>query len=287
MAMSLSRLCSTRMSAGRDPAARPKHCLSRVRVSNPEFGRCDRISSRGRCRRSPFSKPSGAAWSRAAAPSFFTSWHWIGTLLAASARSKRPDLLRGSLRGETVALALLGAKLVRRRHGLIRSRSLFLNETGDPDYDMTIEHNGLLVAIATSPGRDRCSDRVVRRTARARRTNSTSAARCSRCPAMASRGAGSTGSRSWFQAIGSSWSRLVGERRRALSRSQQQRTSAAAARDPAISRDSGSCSWTGGDRCARRATFLPSSRNCTRHLAAAGASRMRSAGHSSSRSISS
>jgi hypothetical protein len=35
---------------------------------------------------------------------------------------------------------------VRRRHGLIRSRTLYLNETGDPKFDMTIEHNGLLVA---------------------------------------------------------------------------------------------------------------------------------------------
>ena len=43
----------------------------------------------------------------AAAPSFFTSWHWIGTFLTALPESKRPDLLRGSLRGETVALALM------------------------------------------------------------------------------------------------------------------------------------------------------------------------------------
>jgi CelD/BcsL family acetyltransferase involved in cellulose biosynthesis len=82
----------------------------------------------------------------AAMPSFFISWHWIGTFLTALPEGKRPDLLRGSLRGETVALALLGAKLVRRRCGLIRSRTLFLNETGDADYDLTIEHNGLLVA---------------------------------------------------------------------------------------------------------------------------------------------
>ena len=46
-----------------------------------------------------------------------------------------------------MALALLGAKLVRRRHGLIRSRALFLNETGDADYDLTIEHNGLLASM--------------------------------------------------------------------------------------------------------------------------------------------
>jgi hypothetical protein len=81
-----------------------------------------------------------------ARPSFFTSWHWIGTWLAILPEASRPSLLRGSVRGETVALALLGAKVVARRHGLIRSRSLYLNETGDPSFDMTIEHNRLLVA---------------------------------------------------------------------------------------------------------------------------------------------
>ena len=95
----------------------------------------------------------------AAAPSFFTSWHWIGTFLTALPEGKRPDLLRGSLRGETVALALIGAKLVRRRYGLIRSRALFLNETGDPDYDVAIEHNGLLVA---TPYRRAASDALIR-----------------------------------------------------------------------------------------------------------------------------
>ena len=68
-------------------------------------------------------------------------------------------MLRGSLRGETVALALIGAKLVRRRYGLIRSRALFLNETGDPDYDVAIEHNGLLVA---TPYRRAASDALIR-----------------------------------------------------------------------------------------------------------------------------
>jgi CelD/BcsL family acetyltransferase involved in cellulose biosynthesis len=84
-----------------------------------------------------------------ARPSFFTSWHWIGTLLAILPEASRPSLLRGSVQGETVALALLGGGLVRRHHGLIRSRSLYLNETGDPAFDsLAIEHNGFLVAIA-------------------------------------------------------------------------------------------------------------------------------------------
>ncbi|MGE3781216.1 MAG: GNAT family N-acetyltransferase [Alphaproteobacteria bacterium] len=82
---------------------------------------------------------------RVSEPSFFISWHWIGTFLNALPEGKRPELLRGLRRGETVALALLGATVLRRRHGLIRSRALFLNETGEADYDLTIEHNGLLV----------------------------------------------------------------------------------------------------------------------------------------------
>lgn len=83
----------------------------------------------------------------AARPSFFTSWQWIGTLLAAVPPENQPKLLRGSADGETVALALLGTNHSRRRHGLVRSRALYLNETGDPRFDvLTIEHNGLLAA---------------------------------------------------------------------------------------------------------------------------------------------
>jgi CelD/BcsL family acetyltransferase involved in cellulose biosynthesis len=80
-------------------------------------------------------------------PSFFTSWQWIGTLLAAMPAAARPELLRGCARDGTIALALLGANLSRRRHGLVRSRGLYLNETGDQRFDaLTIEHNGILVA---------------------------------------------------------------------------------------------------------------------------------------------
>jgi CelD/BcsL family acetyltransferase involved in cellulose biosynthesis len=82
-----------------------------------------------------------------ARPSFFTSWHWIGTLLAALPRTQLPSLLRGVAGGRTVALALLGAGVSRRRNGLVRSRGLYLNETGDPHFDaLTIEHNGILAA---------------------------------------------------------------------------------------------------------------------------------------------
>lgn len=80
-----------------------------------------------------------------AQPSFFTSWQWIGTLLAAVPAARRPNLLRAAVRGQTIGLALLGAGVTRRRRGLIRSRALYLNETGDPRFDsITIEHNGIL-----------------------------------------------------------------------------------------------------------------------------------------------
>jgi CelD/BcsL family acetyltransferase involved in cellulose biosynthesis len=79
--------------------------------------------------------------------SFFTSWHWIGTLLTAVPPASRPKLLRGTVHGDTVALALLGAKNYRRRLGLVRSRCLYLNETGDPHFDaLTFEHNSILAA---------------------------------------------------------------------------------------------------------------------------------------------
>jgi CelD/BcsL family acetyltransferase involved in cellulose biosynthesis len=82
-----------------------------------------------------------------ARPSFFTSWHWVGTLLTALPGTQMPSLLRGVADGRTVALALLGAGVSRRRNGLIRSRGLYLNETGDAHFDaLTIEHNGILAA---------------------------------------------------------------------------------------------------------------------------------------------
>jgi CelD/BcsL family acetyltransferase involved in cellulose biosynthesis len=80
-----------------------------------------------------------------ARPSFFTSWQWVGTLLAAVPPMYQPKLLRGTVRDETIGLALLGTSVTHRRRRLVRSRGLHLNETGDPRFDsITIEHNGIL-----------------------------------------------------------------------------------------------------------------------------------------------
>ncbi|MGH7113372.1 MAG: GNAT family N-acetyltransferase [Stellaceae bacterium] len=97
-------------------------------------------------------EPEWRALEAVADPSFFTSWAWIGTLLAAIPAASRPALLRGRAQGETVALVLLGSAVTTRRHGLVRSRGLYLNETGEPHYDaMTIEHNGILTAPEHEP----------------------------------------------------------------------------------------------------------------------------------------
>src|SRR5262245_21679762 len=80
-------------------------------------------------------------------PSFFTSWQWVGTLLASVPSTSHPMLLRGRADGATVALALLGANHQERWGGLVRSRSLYLNETGDRHFDSPmIEHNAILAA---------------------------------------------------------------------------------------------------------------------------------------------
>lgn len=76
--------------------------------------------------------------------SFFRSWSWIGAWLGALPSAIRPELLRVTSEGRTVALGVLVRRRLR-RHGVLLSRALFLNSTGDPDLDeITIEYNGLL-----------------------------------------------------------------------------------------------------------------------------------------------
>ena len=103
--------------------------------------------------------------------SFFLSWHWVGTLLESAVGADAPEVLRvmngTALRG----LALLW-RSQQRRHGLVHSRVLHLNETGRLEFDrLTLEHNSLLAAagdenavlqaavahLARLPGWDECS----------------------------------------------------------------------------------------------------------------------------------
>ena len=77
---------------------------------------------------------------------FFQSWEWIGSLLESVPPASLPDVLRVSQSDRLVGICLLWPALHRRR-GFVRSRSLHLNETGDPEIDrLTIEHNGVLSA---------------------------------------------------------------------------------------------------------------------------------------------
>lgn len=103
-----------------------------------------------------------------AAPSFFLSWHWIGTLLEMVPPSAMPRILRGTADGRTVALAVLGDAQIRRHH-IVRARRWVLNATGDPRLDcIFLEHNGLLAdpdvgweglieAFCATPGVDEIS----------------------------------------------------------------------------------------------------------------------------------
>lgn len=74
--------------------------------------------------------------------SFFTSWAWIGTWLETLPSTVSPHVVRlerdGECRGAAIAVPHAA-----RRHGLVVSRGLHLNETGHADFDcLTIEHNG-------------------------------------------------------------------------------------------------------------------------------------------------
>jgi CelD/BcsL family acetyltransferase involved in cellulose biosynthesis len=81
---------------------------------------------------------------------FYLSWHWIGAMLAESAIA--PAVVTARADGQLVALGLLNAAPQRRLGGLLRSRCLFLNETGDATRDAAyIEYNGFLVDRAYGP----------------------------------------------------------------------------------------------------------------------------------------
>ena len=75
--------------------------------------------------------------------SFFLSWSWIGTWLAAV--DSRPDLIIARLDGAVVALGLVQARL-KIRHRVLPVWSLYLHQTGDEDQDVvTIEYNDFLI----------------------------------------------------------------------------------------------------------------------------------------------
>jgi Acetyltransferase (GNAT) domain len=74
--------------------------------------------------------------------SFFTAWPWIGTWLSLLPSFVTPQLLRLERDGQCCGAAI-AVRRKSRRHGIVTSSHLHINETGDPQFDcLTIEHNG-------------------------------------------------------------------------------------------------------------------------------------------------
>jgi acyl carrier protein len=79
---------------------------------------------------------------RRADPTFFLSWMWIGTWIEQAGLPH--SVLVGRQDGKIVCLGLLRTG-VEWRHRAVRSRTIYLNETGNRDQDIIfIEHNGFL-----------------------------------------------------------------------------------------------------------------------------------------------
>ncbi len=76
--------------------------------------------------------------------SFFQSWAWIGCWLGRLPGGLAPRVLTVSCGQDVVGLGVLIARR-ENRHGLTRTRDLYLNETGDPLIDpLGLEYNGIL-----------------------------------------------------------------------------------------------------------------------------------------------
>ncbi len=91
-------------------------------------------------------QPLWCALEARAEASFFLSWHWIGPWLATLTRP--PELLVARHAGQVVGLALLRVRTLL-RHRFLPVRTLFLQQTGEPDQDVvTIEYNDILADAA-------------------------------------------------------------------------------------------------------------------------------------------
>ncbi|MFQ5642240.1 MAG: GNAT family N-acetyltransferase [Thiogranum sp.] len=79
-------------------------------------------------------------------PVYFLSWGWTGTWLRLLPDTITPQVLTARYRDETVGLAILVRNTRSGRHLVTSAKTLVLNETGNPDYDLlTIEYNDFLV----------------------------------------------------------------------------------------------------------------------------------------------
>jgi CelD/BcsL family acetyltransferase involved in cellulose biosynthesis len=101
-------------------------------------------------------EPIWRALEAAARPSYFLTWGWITTWLAALPVSALPRLAVIRRDGSVVAACFLGRRRQLRR-GVIPSRALYLNTTGVNRLDeLCVEHNAVLCAPGTA-----CSARAL------------------------------------------------------------------------------------------------------------------------------
>ena len=77
--------------------------------------------------------------------SYFKSWGWIGTWLQQIAIELQPRIIKVWSDDSLVGIGLFVSKEIK-RHLIIHSRVMFLNEAPFDGNDMVIEYNGLLVA---------------------------------------------------------------------------------------------------------------------------------------------
>ncbi|HEB59204.1 MAG TPA: GNAT family N-acetyltransferase [Gammaproteobacteria bacterium] len=83
-------------------------------------------------------------------PSFFQSWDWIGNWLTGMPATEQPLLLAAYRDGTPQAACFLVRKSTR-RHLWVPSTVLHVNVTGERDYNLNPEYNGILATEAATP----------------------------------------------------------------------------------------------------------------------------------------
>lgn len=89
-------------------------------------------------------EPIWRALETAARPSYFLTWGWVSTWLAALPAATRPQLAVIREGATAVAACFLGRRR-QRRHGVVPTRMRYVNATGISQFDeLCIEHNAML-----------------------------------------------------------------------------------------------------------------------------------------------
>jgi CelD/BcsL family acetyltransferase involved in cellulose biosynthesis len=99
---------------------------------------------------SPRVETTWRALEEVAKPLYFLTWGWMENWLACLPRTELPRLAIVERDGRPVAACFVGSRLLR-RHGVVPSRSRFVNAVGiDPYDEVCLEHNALLSIDSTA-----------------------------------------------------------------------------------------------------------------------------------------